>query len=344
MNSDIANNINSVNSINLYEFNGCYSKPATATSTNFDLSLNSQFYKSLVSSVADCQAEAMKKSADFFLMNDISSSTDISTSNCYVPKPLSSNLGSIISGDVVAQIFSNLFGASPKINVNDTCNNMLFRRVPVNAPDSQKCFKYTLDEQVYAPKNKYAYYTKPVLSERNLNVMASIRTRPTSYYNNPSKLTQLTSYRDLLYINESNISSSGPLYTTFKNFICNPTKENEALFDIQLTNLKSKYSDLINHLDDISTDLSNINLLKSDDNNTLLALNARIAIKNQELTNLLGSGGANNGRLNDNVFLTQFKIVENGILLLIMITVCFMYYKVNYLKSPTINALITPQA
>jgi hypothetical protein len=47
----------------------------------------------------------------------------------------------------------------------------------------------------------------------------------------------------------------------------------------------------------------------------------------------LGSGGANNGRLSDNVFLTQFKIIENSILLLIIIIACFMYYKTRNIKS-----------
>ena len=59
--------------VNFYEFDGCYSKPTSSSS--FDISLNSRFYNSIVESVAQCQAEAMQKNADFFLMNDISSAT-----------------------------------------------------------------------------------------------------------------------------------------------------------------------------------------------------------------------------------------------------------------------------
>ena len=281
-------------------------------------------------------------------MNDISftSSTPTSISNeflsnCYVPIKLSSNLGSIVSADTMVELFNSLFGSTPKINVSDTCNNILFRRFPVNAPQSQNCFKYTLDDQVYAPKTKYAYYKKPVLSESNLRVMSSLQSRPTSYYNNPSKLNELQSYKELLYINEANSETSGPLYITFKNFICSPTRDKEQLFDIQLANLKLKYTNLINHLNDISVDLSNINSLKQNDNNTIMALNTRIADKKQELASLLGSGGANNGRLNDNVFLTQFKIVENGILLLIIIIACFVYYKTRNLKVLTLSSLFS---
>lgn len=114
-----------------------------------------------------------------------------------------------------------------------------------------------------------------------------------------------------------------------------PSQENERLFDIQLANLQAKYDNLIGKIDDISVDLSNINHLKIGDNNTISALNARIASKKQELANLLGSGGANNGRLGDNVFLTQFKIIENGILLFIMVVVCFVYYKTQNIKTGT---------
>jgi hypothetical protein len=324
---------------NFYDFDGCYSKPVAST---FDASLNSQFYNSQVPSVAECQAEAIRKNAAFFLMNDIASTSNTSAnnSNCYVPKSLSPNLGSSLNENTMVQLFSSLFGSTAKISVSDTCNNMLFRRTPLSPPDSQKCFKYTLDGQVYAPKNKYAYYIKPIISDANLRLSTSIQTRPTSYYTNSAKLTQLASYKDLLYIDENNIQASGPLYRTFKNFVCNPTQENERLFDVQLAILKSKYSNLIGNLDTITVDLSNINFLKTSDNNTIRALNARIATKKQELNNLLGSGGANNGRLNDNVFLTQFKILENGILLLIMIVACFMYYKTRNLKSINTNSIV----
>jgi hypothetical protein len=325
--------------VNFYEFDGCYSKPTSSSS--FDISLNSKFYKSVVESVAQCQAEAMQKNADFFLMNDISSvSVTDNNSNCYVPKQVSSNLGSFASVDTMLELFSSLFGSAAKISVSDTCNNMLFRRIPATPLTSQKCFKYTLDEQVYAPKTKFAHYKKPILNEANLRLATSIQSRPTSYYANPTLLAELASYKELLYIDLTNISASGPMYTTFKNFICSPSQENERLFDIQLANLQAKYDNLIGKIDDISVDLSNINQLKIGDNSSISALNARIASKKQELANLLGSGGANNGRLGDNVFLTQFKIIENGILLFIMVVMCFLYYKTRNLKTVTMNSIV----
>ena len=195
---------------NFYQFDGCYSRPSFSS---FDASLNLSYNNTLVSSVAECQAEAIRVNADFFFMNDISSvSSTNNSSNCYVPKQLSSNLGSIISENTSLQLFTSLFGTTSGTTVRDTCNNMMFRRTPINNPALQKCFKYTLDDQVYAPKNKYAYYKKPVLNERNMQITASLRTRPTSYYASQAKLNELASYKDLLYINERNLESSGPLY------------------------------------------------------------------------------------------------------------------------------------
>jgi hypothetical protein len=331
-----------------YQFDGCYSQP---NATNFDVSLNSRFNKTLVESVAACQAHALRQNAGFFLMNDISFASGTQRgisneflSNCYVPKTLSSSLGSIVSANTMLDLFNSLFGSSPRINVTDTCDNILFRRFPANAPQSQKCFKYTLDEQVYAPKTQYAYYKKPVLHENNLRTMISLQSRPTSYYSNPTKLNELQSYKQLLYIDGANTESSGPVYITFKNFICSPTRANEQLFDTQLANLESKYTNIVSHLDDISTDLSNINFLKRNDNSNMIALNTRINDKKQELSTLLGSGGANNGRLSDNVFLTQFKIIENSILLIIIIIACFIYYKTRNLKVITLSSIFSTNA
>ena len=69
-------------------------------------------------------------------------------------------------------------------------------------------------------------------------------------------------------------------------------------------------NNLFNSLDTISAYLSNISYLNSFDNDTIKALNNEINTKTNEVNSLLGFGGANNGRLGDTTFLTQFKIVE----------------------------------
>ena len=97
--------------------------------------------------------------------------------------------------------------------------------------------------------------------------------------------------------------------------------------DAQILILNNKYENFNISLDDISRDLSAISYLNSFDDETLKALNLNIISKSKELSSLLGSGGANSGRLDDTTLLTQFKIVENSILLLVIISAIFFFTK-----------------
>ena len=328
-----------MNDNEFYSFDGCYSKPNTIPDISFLENLNNNFYKSNVASVHECQTTALRNNSEFFLVNDVSrNSLGNEFINCYVPKIENSSKSLIGNSSIIEkalQFFESLFtensGALKKSGPFDVCNNLLYNS---NKSDNDaKCFKYSLDEKVYAPKKYYAYYKKPALDINNLNLMKNIN--PLSYYNNPNKLGNLKSqYENLIKMNNS-FTDIGPLVNSFKNFICEPTRNNETLLDEQIINLKNIYGQLISNLDSISSDLSNINYLNSFDNDTIKALNNQINTKNNELNSLLGFGGANNGRLGDTTFLTQFKIVENSILLIIIITAIFIYNKSN--KSPGVQ-------
>ena len=185
------------------------------------------------------------------------------------------------------------------------------------------CFKYSVDNQIYTHKDYYAYYTKPILNENNISLMSSIDS-PDFY---KSDLVQLKSYEELLKIDNVKFQDSGPLTNAFKNFICNPNSTNERLLDTQIYALNLKYENLYNSLDTITKDLSSISYLNSFDDETIRGLNLNINIKSKELSSLLSSGGANNGRLDDTTLLTQFKIVENSILLLLIIGAVFYFTK-----------------
>ena len=122
----------------------------------------------------------------------------------------------------------------------------------------------------------------------------------------------------------------------FNEYICNPTSTNDAALNIEIVNLKDKYIALFDSLDNISADISSINYLNSFDDETLISLNVRINERTKELNSLLGFGGANNGRLSDTTFLTQFKIIESSVLLLIIISALFFYNKMRKVKLPII--------
>ena len=324
-----------------YSFDGCYSKPATGTNENFDKNLIDNFYKTNETSVKDCETLALRNNSEFFLVNDLSTnSIGNQFLNCYVPKIENSSKSLIGNSSIIEkalQFFESLFtensGAFKYMETIDTCDNLLYNSSKSN--NDAKCFKYSLDEKVYAPKKYYAYYKKPSLDINNLNLMKNLN--PISFYNNSSKLSELKNYEDLIAIDSNNFVNNGPLVNSFKDFICGPTNNNERILDEQIIKLKDSYNNLFNSLDTISADLSNISYLNSFDNDTIKALNNEINTKTNELNSLLGFGGANNGRLGDTTFLTQFKIVENSILLIIIISAIFIYNKSNKTTSVQLN-------
>jgi hypothetical protein len=230
------------------------------------------------------------------------------------------------------QLFDDLFNtkitSAPYITQSETpdpCNNLMYNKDRTN----KLCFKYTIDNQYYTPNNYYAYYKKPILNEKNIK-MARDLIHPEAYkrkLTDTTKATGLKYYEQLLKIDNSNFEDSGPLVNSFKTYICGPTTNNETLLDIQITSLRQEYEKFYSSLDAIKTDLSSISYLNSFDDETLKALNLNIANKTQELKSILGSGGANNGKLDDTTLLTQFKIVENSILLLLIVSVIFFFTK-----------------
>uniref|UniRef100_A0A6C0H4R1 Uncharacterized protein n=1 Tax=viral metagenome TaxID=1070528 RepID=A0A6C0H4R1_9ZZZZ len=329
---------------NYFTFDKCYSKPTAVSEASFNRILANDFYHSTVSSVRDCEIQSIRTNSEFFLINDISSTLNNNIyTNCYIPKvDNNTNNTSIFGNDTTIQralqLFDSLFNNGSTTNppystqpmpIADSCNNLLFN---LNKPFNQQvCFKYVIDEQIYTPKSKYAYYRRPLLTSDNINIMRNM-TDP-STYTDSTTLAQLTQFEELLKFDTtdptytSTNSGHGALTRSFKNYICTPTPENLRLLNVEITALNTNYNNLFTKLDDIKTDLSSINYLNSFDNNTLRAINLNIITKSKELNNLLTSGGANNGRLDDSTLLTQFKIIENIILVLLIIYFIFYFTK-----------------
>ena len=317
---------------NYYKSDKCYE-----TSGNYLYTLSGQrwladnFYISTVSTAKDCESEALRYNSDFFFINDISTAfTDNKIyTNCYVPKFV--NTRSLLTVDAERL---NIFNAMFK----KTGTDFTFFPIsdePVNNRqdiDNSYCFKWRTDGQVYTKnknnKNYYAYYRKPILDEANINIMKDL-TPPSVYqpdlqtYNS----TQ-TFYKHFLKIGSGwpDNNNHGPLVNAFIDFIVNPQNTNrEVRLNGELDTLQTVYTNLQEKLNLIKPDLSNINYINRFDDETLRAVNLNITNKTRELNSLLGSGGANNGRLDDTTLLTQFKIVENSILLLIIISAIFYF-------------------
>ena len=304
---------------NYFDIDGCYerSSEATLTTANFQSILDNSFNASQVSSVRDCEIQSLRNNTDFFLINDISSTLNRITTTCYIPKMVTTNtsiFGTESSINMSKRLFDRL-GLKNKQTNYDICDNLMYnesRRPLAN----QRCFKYTLDDQVYTPGKYYAYYKKPIMNLDNIDRLSNIASY--DYYN--SKKGDLRSYVDLL-------EDDGPLVQSFITFVTNPNEANTNALDIQIAQVNSKTENLNKAINAISQDLSSISYLNSFDDETIRSLNLNIANKSRELKSLYGSGGANNGRLDDRTLLTQFKIVENSILLLLIVSVIFYFTK-----------------
>ena len=318
------------NNQELFMFDQCYARPNIMTEASFNTTLLNSYNKYLTPSVRDCEIKALRNNSEFFLINDVSSIGTNNYTNCYIPKPDYTGSSSVIGDNSIIAKALNLFNTTFSPHTKhplpfDNCSNLLYNSGTNN---SNKCFKYVVDNKIYAPKNYYAYYKKPIISSVNRDIVIP---NPQIY---KDKIAELKNYEVLLKIDNVNFSENGNgnLANAFKNFICKPTLFNDRALDAQIIILKGKYESLFLELDRISKDISSINYLNSFDDETIIALNVRIKDRNKELTNLLGFGGANNGRLKDTTLLTQFKIVENSILLLIIITALFLYNKMKKIK------------
>ena len=318
-----------MNNQELFLFDDCYLRPAITTEASFNNTLMNSYNRYVTTSVRDCEIKALRANSEFFLINDISHGlSNAKFTNCYIPKRTNATPSVIGNNSIIEtalNLFNNTFNPFSKQTASiDICNSLLFNSNK-NVTD-QKCFKYSLDNKVYAPKKYFAYYKKPIINENNLNYNTA---NPDVYKN---AIVPLKAYESLIVIDMQNFVNNGPLANSFKQFICLPSVSNERYLDEQIIKLKQYYEGLFNSLDNISRDISSVTYLNSFDDETIMALNVRIQNRTNELNSLLGFGGANNGRLNDTTFLTQFKIVENIILLLIVITTIFLYNKIKTKK------------
>ena len=321
---------------NYYSFDKCYSIPTNITEPSFNNNLTTNFYHYTVAKVKDCENKALRNNSEFFLINDVSRSSSLNNNiyiNCYIPK-VDNNNTSIFGNNTIFQksleFFNGLFNTNNTTNpyitqpmpIADICDNLMYNyiRYPNFNDTNRTCFKYSIDEQIYTPKNRYARYTKPTFSLVNITLMKNVK--PPSDYTTGLSFESLRDYIDILKFNSN--SDYGSLTDAYVDYICYNTPESNNALDDELNLLNQNYANLFTRLDEIKTDLSTINYLNSYDDETLRSINLHIVNKSRELNSLLTSGGANNGRLDDTSLLTYFKIIENSILLLLII--CFVFY------------------
>lgn len=297
-----------------YEFDKCYKSKPPYTDASFAEDFNS----SRVGTVEECKSAALENNKDFFLVTDFSNA-DQKTA-CLIPKVNKmcdfNNIENLVKPftDVINEIFetSPLFARD---DVIETSNNLYFSATQLDS--NKNCLKYTVDKQVYAPQGRYALYKTKLVDDNIVSKLEQVREY--KYYE--TRLQELNNYTELLQPN-------GHLAMKFKKYICNPnSSQNESDLDRQINTLKQKYTAMFNALDEITTDLSNISILTKYDNLSVEQLQQKIDDKKSQLQSILGTDGANNGKLHDTNYLKSIKIGETSILFIIIMSAIFIYSK-----------------
>lgn len=306
-----------------FTYENCYE--GIQQEASFNEYKESAFQIYTIDSVEDCQNYALEAKTQFFLISDLCNNDQ--TSQCYIPKVNTNN--SCL--DTLENTFKPFFdilhavvGEFPRSIVPVESNNNL-------TTTNSRCLLHIPSGQYYAPKNKFALYNSSILDQDIVNILRKIKSH--DYYN--SKLPQLSDYDNLIqqptYNSTSeSYSGGGTIAYYFKKYTCNPTQENLNNFKNQITILDNKYNGsngIFSSLDEITFDLSSINLLINNDKRFVLEIDKLIELKKNELNALLGSGGANNGRLDDTNYLKNLKFTEIIILGLVLLIAILIYIK-----------------
>ena len=307
--------------IDYFTYENCYA--GIQTEASFNEYKDSAFKIYTINNVEECQNYALEAKSKFFLISDLCNND--STSQCYIPKVDTNNSCLDTLENTFKPFFDilhSVLGEFPRNIVSVERNNNLI------SSNNNRCLLHIPSNKFYAPKNKFALYNSSILNQDIVNILKKIKTY--DYYNN--KLSQISDYNTLIqqpiYNSESETySGGGILAEQFKKYTCIPTNENLNNFKNQILILDGKYDNIFQVLDEITVDLSNINLLINSDKQFILEIDKLIELKQKKLDGLLGSGGANNGRLDDTNYLKNLKFTEIIIVILVLLIAIFIYIK-----------------
>tara|TARA_B100000424_G_scaffold267075_1_gene259224 strand:+ start:452 stop:1456 length:1005 start_codon:yes stop_codon:yes gene_type:complete len=282
-----------------------------------------------------CENKALENNKPFFLISDLSNNNNNNdiTYKCYIPKV---NKICEFSNNNIENLFlpfnrliNDLFGISSNSGLPDQNPRVVTtidkrnvnQEISFNGIISanNNCFylnNNNNERNYYFSKNPYfiIYKTNLIDNSNFDNVMTEIKNYKTYYIYEYNKWDA----------SENTILTD--LSSTFRDYICDPNTYSEN-FNTTLNSLRDHYITIFNLLNNISTDISNLSQLTYYDTLYLQQLQEKIDIKKRDLKNLLGFDGANNGKLDDTMFLKNLKISENIILFLVITFIVYMYVK-----------------
>ena len=328
-----------INSPSYYNFTNCYNPSKKDSNGNYlnssftsDVSLiinNFEIYSTR--SMKECSDIARRYESPFFLASNYEVSNNNINLNCYIPVPKDNNNSQFNSvfapfTDLLDKLFST--GStrdSLKLVIEESSGNItnIGRNV---------CIRNTQDNYVYSASGNYALYENKILNDSVLIELSTIKSYD-YHLAQKKRIDDTLDYTTFLAKPGIGQETAGPLYNSFKILLCNnnSTKElvesNKADFISNIDQIMSYRSQLQSGLNELTEDLSKINLITSYSNEILDGLDNYIGDIKLTLKNLFASGGANNGRLGDISYLNNILFFENLIIFIILVSFIYITIK-----------------
>lgn len=289
-------------------------------SYKFEIKNNSE-NKSLVE---ECKNKALEKNKSVFIVSDLSREKKGNnfSYDCLIPKADKlcdfDDIENLLKpfNDLINDLFGSNLERTPQsitmdLPLNQETRNKDFRSGIAN------CVSFTEngEKNNFSKSGRFIIYKTELVDNENFRNSLSRVQSYNHYKNEYTNWTQLT--QGILNDFENK----------FKIYICNPNKNNEDELDKKILALKDHYMKIFSSLDSIALDVSNLAVLTKYDTLYLEKLQKMIDDKKEELKNLIGFDGANNGKLGDTKFLKNLKISENIILFFVISFVIYAYAK-----------------
>lgn len=274
--------------------------------------------------VEECKNKALEENKSVFIISDLSREKKGSNFNynCLIPK--ANKLCDFNDIENLLKPFNNLINDLFGSNLERTPESIT-SELTLNEETRNKDFRSSIDNCVSFTKNgernnfsksgRFIIYKTELVDNEDLR----------------NSLSRVQSYDHYKSEYENWNQLTGGILNNFENkfkiYICNPNDNNEDKLDKTILALKDHYMNIFSSLDSIALDVSNLAVLTKYDTLYLEKLQKMIDDKKEELKNLIGFDGANNGKLGDTKFLKNLKISENIILFFVITFVIYAYAK-----------------
>ena len=263
----------------------------------------------------ECKNKAIEKQKSLFLVTDVKKdSQGIINYNCLIPK----TSGLCSSGKLedllkpFNDLINNLFGDVNFRNKNAITNKLKIGEIT----DNNTCFymEKNGERSNFSKSGNFVIYKTELIDDDIINNLS--RAKSFKYYND-----QLVIWEQQTDGILNNFKSK------FETYICNPSNINEQNLDTEIVKIKDHYTTIFSLLDELALDIKNVSLITNYDTLYLEKLQKMIDEKKEQLKNLLGFDGANNGKLSDTLYLKNLKLSKNIILVLVVTFIIFLYAK-----------------